>query len=78
MSVEWFEIPVANMERAVTFYSAVFGKEMHIIEADETRTLALMPPGAGKDESIEPRGSLLHSPPLRAEQEWHYRLPQTR
>jgi predicted enzyme related to lactoylglutathione lyase len=60
-NVNWFEIPVANMERAVKFYSEVFQKEMQVFEADETRTLALMPPGAGVDEATEPQGSLLHT-----------------
>jgi predicted enzyme related to lactoylglutathione lyase len=57
--VNWFEIPVANMERAVKFYSEVFQQEMQVFKADESRTIALMPPGAGKDESIEPQGTLL-------------------
>ena len=59
--VNWFEIPAANMERAVKFYSELFQKEMRVFEADESRTLALMPPGAGIDESIEPLGTLLHT-----------------
>jgi uncharacterized protein len=56
----WYEIPAANLERAVKFYSAVFQKEMQVFAADPERTLALMPPGAGLDEAIEPQGSLLH------------------
>ena len=29
--VSWFEIPVENMDRAVTFYQAVFGIELQIV-----------------------------------------------
>jgi len=57
--INWVEIPVANMERAVEFYTSVFQKKMHVFDADESRKLALMPPGAGLEESIEPVGSLL-------------------
>ncbi len=57
--VNWFEIPVANLERAVKFYSEVFQQEMMTFSADEGRSLALMPPGAGKVDGIEPQGSLL-------------------
>lgn len=59
--VNWFEIPVANIERAVKFYSEVFQQEMKVFEADETRSLALMPPGAGVADNIEPLGSLLQT-----------------
>ena len=57
--INWIEIPVANMERAVEFYTSVFQQKMHVFDADETRKLALMPPGAGIEDSIEPVGSLL-------------------
>jgi len=57
--INWVEIPVANMERAVKFYGSVFQKEMQVFDADESRTLALLPPGAGKEEGIDPMGSLL-------------------
>lgn len=59
--VNWFEIPVANLERAVKFYSEVFQKEMQVFAADEERTLALMPPGAGIEEDIEPSGTLMQT-----------------
>lgn len=59
--VNWFEIPVANLERAVKFYSEVFQKEMQTFEVDPARTMALMPPGAGLEEGIEPSGSLLQT-----------------
>lgn len=59
--VNWFEIPAANMERAVKFYSQVFQKEMQVFAADEQRMVALMPPGAGIEDGIEPLGSLLQT-----------------
>lgn len=59
--INWVEIPVANMERAVKFYSDVFQKEMQVFEVDEQRTVALLPPGAGIDETIEPAGTLLQT-----------------
>jgi predicted enzyme related to lactoylglutathione lyase len=57
--VNWYEIPAANLERAVKFYSEVFLKEMQVFQADEERMVALMPPGAGIEEDIEPSGTLL-------------------
>lgn len=60
--MNWFEIPVGNMERAVKFYSEVFQKEIKVFQADDTRTVALMPPGAGVEDGIEPQGTLLHVP----------------
>lgn len=59
--LNWFEIPAANMERAVKFYGDVFQKELKVFEVDEARTVALLPPGAGVDETIEPCGTLLHA-----------------
>ena len=60
--VNWFEIPAANMERAVRFYSEVFRKEIQVFEVDPQRTVALMPPGAGVEDGIDPCGTLLHTP----------------
>ncbi|MEZ4670883.1 MAG: VOC family protein [Anaerolineae bacterium] len=57
--LNWFEIPVANMDRAVKFYGEVFKQEIQVFRADDTRTVALMPPGAGKVDGIEPQGTLL-------------------
>ena len=59
--INWFEIPAANLERAVKFYGEVFQKEMKVFEVDEKRMLALMPPGAGVEDNIEPAGSLLQT-----------------
>lgn len=33
--VNWFEIPVADLERAITFYTAVFGYELKRVEMGE-------------------------------------------
>lgn len=57
--LNWVEIPVSNMDRAVKFYSAVFQKEIQVFDADESRKIGLMPPGAGKEDGIDPQGSLL-------------------
>lgn len=57
--INWVEIPVANMDRAVEFYSSIFQQKMHVFDADKSRKLALMPPGAGLVDTIEPVGSLL-------------------
>jgi predicted enzyme related to lactoylglutathione lyase len=59
--VNWFEIPAANMERAIKFYSEVFQQEIKVFEVDEQRTVALLPPGAGVAEDIEPFGTLLQT-----------------
>lgn len=60
--LNWFEIPVANMERAVKFYGAVFRQELQVFQVDDWRTVALLPPGAGLVDGIEPGGTLLHTP----------------
>ncbi|MCB0163725.1 MAG: VOC family protein [Anaerolineae bacterium] len=57
----WFELPAANMERAVKFYSEVFQKEMQVFDVDNQRTVALLPPGAGIEDAIEPAGTLLQT-----------------
>ena len=59
--LSWFEIPAANLERAVKFYSQVFCKEMQVLQVDEKRTVALMPPGAGIEDHIQPSGTLLQA-----------------
>lgn len=58
-SINWIEIPVSNMDRAVKFYGDVFQKQMQVFDADESRRLALLPPGAGVEDDISPMGSLL-------------------
>jgi predicted enzyme related to lactoylglutathione lyase len=59
--INWFEIPAANLERAVKFYSQVFRKDLQVFQADEERTVALMPPGAGIEDDIQPGGTLLQT-----------------
>jgi hypothetical protein len=59
--INWFEIPAANIERAVKFYSEVFQKEIKVFEVDEQRTMAVLPPGAMVEEGIEALGSLLQT-----------------
>lgn len=34
---------------------------MQVFEVDEQRTVALLPPGAGKDDTIQPSGTLLQT-----------------
>lgn len=59
--LSWFELPAANLERAVKFYSEVFQNEMQVFEVDSQRTVALMPPGASIEGDIEPAGTLLQT-----------------
>jgi len=33
-TVNWYEIPVGDLDRAVKFYSSVFGQEMMVFDAD--------------------------------------------
>ena len=56
--VNWFEIPVTDMSRAVSFYEAVFSFKMHLAKLDGLE-MAWFPwrentPGSG--------GSLIYSP----------------
>ncbi|MCX6148662.1 MAG: VOC family protein [Candidatus Kapabacteria bacterium] len=32
-SINWFEIPVKNFDKAKSFYEAIFGVELHLMEA---------------------------------------------
>ncbi len=41
-AVNWFDIPVTNMNRAKTFYSALLASELTIVE-DEQGTMATLP-----------------------------------
>ncbi|MCB0213270.1 MAG: VOC family protein [Anaerolineae bacterium] len=59
--INWIEIPVANLERAVKFYGEVFQNTLQTFQVDEQRTVALLPPGAGIDDAIEPSGTLLQT-----------------
>lgn len=60
-TINWYEIPVADMDRAVKFYSDVFKKPIMVFDADDTRKIGLMPPGANPEGDINPQGSLLQS-----------------
>jgi predicted enzyme related to lactoylglutathione lyase len=47
--INWFEIPSTNFERAVSFYSALFGQPLRLEQADEIPN-AILPyeqPGVG-------------------------------
>jgi predicted enzyme related to lactoylglutathione lyase len=68
--VIWFEIPVSNMDRSKTFYEAVFGYKLTVVEM-EPRQMAMFPmemnaPGIGgalvKEETFVPSyaGSLVY------------------
>lgn len=41
-AINWFDIPVVNLDRAVKFYSEVLGAELPIMEAD-FGTMAFLP-----------------------------------
>ncbi|MEO1668133.1 MAG: VOC family protein [Chloroflexota bacterium] len=43
--ITWFEIPVADMDRAIKFYNAVLAGECSEPSNDGTRTTALLPYG---------------------------------
>lgn len=42
-SVNWFEIPVSDMQRAVTFYEHVFECRLHLMELGNGLTMATFP-----------------------------------
>ncbi len=46
--ISWFEIPVRDMKRAQTFYEAVFGLKLEVMEVGNGLTMAIFPaePGA--------------------------------
>ena len=41
--INWFEIPVSNMSRALKFYGSIFGVEMSTMEAMPGFTMAMFP-----------------------------------
>ncbi len=50
-AINWFEIPVNDIERATEFYSNIFGIEMNVMEMPEMNLkMAMFPyePGSGK------------------------------
>jgi len=55
IKVVWFEIPVANMDRAKAFYEAVFNTQILVHDLDGT----IMGWFPGQDESAGAPGSLI-------------------
>ena len=53
-ALNWFEIPVPDMERARNFYSTIFGVEMPTMEAMPGYTMAMFPAEQGVG------GALIH------------------
>ena len=58
--VNWFEIPVTDMQRAITFYEAAFGIKMAPMELGG-KQFAFFPMEKG---AIGAGGTLIHSPPI--------------
>jgi predicted enzyme related to lactoylglutathione lyase len=46
-AVNWFEIPVSNMDRALKFYNTIFEAEMTAVEAMSGFSMAMFPHEAG-------------------------------
>jgi predicted enzyme related to lactoylglutathione lyase len=46
-AINWFEIPVSDMQRAKKFYESIFGFEMQLINLGENFKMALFPTDAG-------------------------------
>lgn len=42
-ALNWFEIPVSNMDRALKFYNTIFGAEMSAMEAMPGFKMAMFP-----------------------------------
>jgi predicted enzyme related to lactoylglutathione lyase len=53
-AVNWFEIPVSDMNRALKFYSTIFGVELTTMEAMPGYNMAMFPAEEGVG------GALLH------------------
>ena len=51
-AINWFEIPVVNMERALKFYNAIFGLNMETMEAMPGFTMAMFPAEDGVGGAI--------------------------
>ncbi|MFN1835719.1 VOC family protein [Balneola sp. MJW-20] len=56
-SATWFEIPVTDMSRAVTFYEQIFQISMHTMQMGDDLEMALFPRGEHKTG-----GSLIRNP----------------
>ena len=46
-AINWFEIPVSDIERAVAFYEAILGQPLHQMEVNAGYPMALLPAGEG-------------------------------
>ena len=57
-AVDWFEIPTANLERAIAFYEAIFGFKMHSMELANRLRMAMFP----VDPAQGVGGALCHHP----------------
>ncbi len=51
-ALNWFEIPASDMDRAVKFYSAIFGADMTAAEAMPGFTMAMFPAEGGVGGAI--------------------------
>lgn len=43
--ISWFELPVSDMDRAKTFYEAIFDTKLHLMELGENFKMAIFPGG---------------------------------
>lgn len=51
-AITWFEIPVADLGRAVTFYNTIFGFELHVMDTGPGWGGALFPSDGGVGGSL--------------------------
>lgn len=54
-AINWFEIPVTNMDRALKFYGTIFGIDMDTMEGMPGMTMAMFPAEDGVG------GALVHA-----------------
>lgn len=59
-SINWFEIPVKNFEKAKSFYEEIFQAEMHIMEMKDMGALMAFFPYDQENEGVG--GSIISSP----------------
>jgi predicted enzyme related to lactoylglutathione lyase len=46
-SIYWFEIPVADIDRAIRFYSHILGADLQKMEVNEGYPMAMLPESVG-------------------------------
>lgn len=51
-SIYWYEIPAADIDRAIRFYSEIFGVEMKKMEVNEGYPMAMLPESIGGGGAI--------------------------